>query len=114
MVAILERGAVLPSQGEAAMKLIPKIRNPMRISDYRPISVLNTDYKLIASVLAHRLRKLLPKALQMHQKGGSLGGISSIALVYFVISSKTPLSGQTLTLIAHAIIHVVKNMGRQS
>ena len=73
VVAILNRGSVLPSQGEAAIKLIPKTRNPMNMSDYRPISILNTDYKLIASVLAHRLRKLLPEALQVHQKGGVPG-----------------------------------------
>ena len=61
------------------------------LSEYRPISVLNTDYKLIASVLARRLKKGLPKVLRMNQRGESQGGISSTAFVSIKTLSKTPL-----------------------
>ena len=70
---VLERGAVLQSQGKAAVRLIPKIPNPVKITDYRPIALLNTDYKTIAAVLASRLRRTLPQTLRSHQKGGVPG-----------------------------------------
>ena len=70
---VLERGAVLQSQGKAAVRLIPKVPNPVKITDYRPISLLNTDYKTLAAVLAARLRRTLPTTLRNHQKGGVPG-----------------------------------------
>ena len=71
--SVLDNGSVLPSQGRAAVRLVPKIDRPATLSEYRPISVLNTDYKLIASVLARRLRTTLPSKIQMHQRGGVPG-----------------------------------------
>ena len=70
---VLSNGLLLPSQGKATIRLIPKIPNPKKVTDYRPISLLNTDYKLLASAIAGRLRKTLPFALQNHQKGGVPG-----------------------------------------
>ncbi|KAJ3700403.1 hypothetical protein LUZ61_004108 [Rhynchospora tenuis] len=41
---------------KAAITLVPKKRNPMEISDYRPISVINTFSKIISKILANRLQ----------------------------------------------------------
>lgn len=58
-------------QGKAANRSIPKIPNPNKITDYRPISLLfNTDYELIALVFDFCLRKTLQASLGSHQKGG--------------------------------------------
>ena len=70
---ILERGSLTPSQGKAAIRLIPKIPDAQRLSEFRPISLLNCDYKLMASVLAMRLRRTLPATIGSHQKGGVPG-----------------------------------------
>ena len=70
---VLESGSVLPSQGKAAVRLIPKVPAPKTLSNYRPISLLNSDYKIMASVLAKRLRPTLPHTLGEHQKGGVPG-----------------------------------------
>ena len=39
--------------------LIPKIKNPTKITEYRPISLCNVIYKLIAKVVANQLKKFL-------------------------------------------------------
>lgn len=40
--------------------LIPKVANPTGLSDYRPISLIGCIYKILAKVLAERLKKVLP------------------------------------------------------
>ncbi|GMP55749.1 hypothetical protein CsSME_00020479 [Camellia sinensis var. sinensis] len=40
--------------------LIPKLENPINLSDYRPISLVSSLYKILAKVLTHRLKPVLP------------------------------------------------------
>lgn len=53
------------------IKTIYKKRgNPNDLKNYRPLTMLNTDFKILAKVLANRLRKVLPKIISTTQAYG--------------------------------------------
>nr|GEX52683.1 RNA-directed DNA polymerase, eukaryota, reverse transcriptase zinc-binding domain protein [Tanacetum cinerariifolium] len=47
--------------------LIPKVSNPMVVSDFRPISLIGAQYKIIAKVLANRLAKVIDSVIGHEQ-----------------------------------------------
>jgi hypothetical protein len=49
--------------------LIPKKDDPHRVSDYRPISLLNNSAKLITKILTNRLQLVLPHLIHKNQYG---------------------------------------------
>ena len=58
------------SQYEGLTTLIPKPgKNTMYISNYRPITLLNCDYKIISKVINNRIYGLLPKLVNYNQSG---------------------------------------------
>ena len=47
--------------------LIPKIKNPIAMFDYCPISLCNVLYKIFSKVLVNRLKTILPSIITQHQ-----------------------------------------------
>ena len=60
MLDFLNSGLMLLEINYTHIVLIPKIKVPKKILDYRPISLYNVIYKIISKVLANRLKFILP------------------------------------------------------
>lgn len=43
--------------------LVPKVKTPELVNEYRPISLCNVLYKIIAKILANRLKVMLSEII---------------------------------------------------
>lgn len=73
------------------IQLIPKVVGPRLISQFRPISLCNTIYKMVTKILVDRLRPILTKIISPCQVSFLQGRISPI--IQLLLKSFT-LSGQ--------------------
>ena len=63
-------GQLSVSQKRGVVKLIPKKdTEPYYVKNWRPISLLNCDYKLATKAVANRLKQVLPKLIDNDQTG---------------------------------------------
>ncbi|GKV42304.1 hypothetical protein SLEP1_g49718 [Rubroshorea leprosula] len=62
-----ENGKIVRGSNSSFITLIPKVENPQRIEEYRPISLIGVMYKILAKLLANRLRKVLGKIIGEQQ-----------------------------------------------
>ena len=70
----LDDSRLAHSQYIAVIKLLYKKGPREEIKkNWRPISLLNTDYKLLSKVLAERIKSVLPEIIHRDQKGGISG-----------------------------------------
>ncbi|KAG7587431.1 Endonuclease/exonuclease/phosphatase superfamily [Arabidopsis thaliana x Arabidopsis arenosa] len=60
-------GKLLKQWNATTLVLIPKVTNASRTSDFRPISCLNTVYKVISKLLASKLQSILSKVISPAQ-----------------------------------------------
>ena len=67
VLEFLNTSYLLPDLNHTYIVLIPKIKNPIKVFDYRPISLCNVIYKIIAKVLANRLKQVLPHIISPTQ-----------------------------------------------
>ncbi|XP_042956301.1 uncharacterized protein LOC122292146 [Carya illinoinensis] len=64
---VLNKGGPLKEVNDTFITLIPKVKEPKKVSDYRPINLCNVIYKVIAKVLANRLKAILPMVISHNQ-----------------------------------------------
>ena len=66
----IENGMLSRDQRQAILTLIPKKDKDLRhLKNWRPLSLLNTDYKIIAKVLASRLQTVIANIIDDDQVG---------------------------------------------
>ena len=90
-------GELSIEQKRGILTLIPKKdKDRLFLKNWRPITLLNTDYKIIATVLANRLKKVLPYVIDEDQtgyiKGRFIGQNIRIIedVLYFTKNQKLP------------------------
>lgn len=69
----LHTGQLLPEINFTNVCLIPKVKNPVNMSDLRPTALCNVLYKICAKVVANRLKKSLLKIIPPFQSAFILG-----------------------------------------
>jgi hypothetical protein len=93
---------ITPRQKQAIIICLHKSINTQTPDDYRQISLLKTEYKLLARILARRLKTILAEQLQNNQFCGVLGNsvLEAISCARDVIAhaeaTGTPLCVLTL------------------
>ena len=60
---IFDKGCVLSYLNETWISLIPKCQNPEALSNYRPISLCNSVYKIVTKTLVAQIRPLLNRLI---------------------------------------------------
>lgn len=66
----LEKVQIPPTWKEAIISLIPKeAKDKNECGSYRPISILNVDYRIYTSIMAKRMEKILPNLIHNDQAG---------------------------------------------
>ena len=53
--------------------LIPKVKSPQKVTEFRPISLCNVVYRLISKILANRLKRVLDVVIDELQSAFVLG-----------------------------------------
>ena len=53
-------GSIPKGCNASFVALVPKVRDPSNLEQYRPISLVGVMYKIISKVLAERMKKVLP------------------------------------------------------
>lgn len=66
----IQSGCLPATLSEAFLTLlVKKNKDPLHCDSYRPISLLNCDYKILAKVLSRRLEDVLPSIISSDQTG---------------------------------------------
>ncbi|KAL5838662.1 hypothetical protein ACOSQ3_015831 [Xanthoceras sorbifolium] len=64
---VLNGGCSIEEFNTTNVVLIPKVKNPERMTDFRPISLCSVIYKTVSKVMANRLKEILPFIISSEQ-----------------------------------------------
>ncbi|XP_026417369.1 uncharacterized protein LOC113312850 [Papaver somniferum] len=83
---------LLKEMNHTFISLIPKVNKPTSPADFRPISLCNSNYKIVSKILVNRMKPFLCKLISPYQ-------------VAYVPSRNI----QNNVVIAHELVHTMKN-----
>ena len=63
----LNSSALPPALCHSFITLIPKVKDPKYVSEFRPISLSNMLYRIFVEVLTNHLQDVLPQLISEHQ-----------------------------------------------
>ena len=63
----LDRACMIESNKIGATRLAPKVSGVPQVDELRPITLLNTDYKLLSKLLVRRVKPVLPTVVRSSQ-----------------------------------------------
>lgn len=70
---------------ETHVRLIPKIKSPKTVMDYRPIALCSTHYKVIAKILCKRLKPVLPTLVSPHQSAAGRSISDNVLITHEIL-----------------------------
>ncbi|KAL0013373.1 hypothetical protein SO802_000442 [Lithocarpus litseifolius] len=73
VISCLNYSSLLKSINHTFITLIPKVKDPEKVSEFRPISLCNVIYKIVSKVIANRLRPLLNDIISETQSAFTAG-----------------------------------------
>ena len=63
VLAFLNHGISPPNFNQTHVVLIPKVKEPKHVTDFRPISLCNVIYKIASKAIANRFKRILPSII---------------------------------------------------
>jgi hypothetical protein len=67
ILSILNSGEISGELNSTYIAIIPKTKNPLNVTEFRPISLCNVLYKIVSKFLANRLKLVLPHIISSTQ-----------------------------------------------
>ncbi|XP_071700540.1 uncharacterized protein [Rutidosis leptorrhynchoides] len=58
-----ETGQISNGCNASFITLIPKVKDPLNFSNFRPISLIGSYYKMLSKMLSNRIRKIIPRLI---------------------------------------------------
>lgn len=67
ILQVLNEGASIDSWNETIVTLIPKVKDPLTLKDFRPISLCNVCYKIVSRTITNRFRPIISRIIEDSQ-----------------------------------------------
>lgn len=67
VLVVLNNGEDLTDWNNTLLTLIPKVKDPLIVKDFLPITLCNTCYKIISRAITNRFRPILVNIIDDHQ-----------------------------------------------